>query len=217
MSIDTYTALQTAIQNWLADTTTTISNRAPEFITLAEQRLTWGMEAPYPFPTRPLRARQMEQRATATADDEYLALPSDYLSMISLKIRTTPETRLEYITPVQMEESGSRGLSSIPAAFTIIGTELRFVPAPSSSYTVEMAYYKAIPALASNSTNWLLTAAPHIYLHGALLEACIFLGDEAGGTRYANMFAGSLNALNSAQHMARSGGALVMRSVTGNP
>lgn len=217
MAISTYAELQTAVQNWLADTTTTISNRAPEFITLAEQRITWGMEAPYPFPTKPLRARQMEQRATATADDEYLALPSDYLSMISLKVRTTPETRLEYITPVQMEESGSRGDSGSPAAFTIIGTELRFVPAPATSYTVEMSYYKSIPALASNSTNWLLTAAPHIYLAGALLEACIFLGDEVGGTRYANMFSGAINSLHSAQQMGRSGGVLIMRSATGNP
>ena len=66
MAISTYSELKTAIANFLArdDLTSVI----PDFIQLAEATM-----------SRELETRSQEKRATATltADDEYIALPTD--------------------------------------------------------------------------------------------------------------------------------------------
>ena len=59
MAIATYTDLQTAIANYLARPgDTLVSTPAPDFVTLAESRIAYGADAP--FPSRPLRIRAME-------------------------------------------------------------------------------------------------------------------------------------------------------------
>src|SRR6516162_8436328 len=59
MSIATYTDLQAAIANYLARPgDTLVATPAPDFVTLAESRIAYGADAP--FPSRPLRIRAME-------------------------------------------------------------------------------------------------------------------------------------------------------------
>ena len=59
MSIATYTDLQAAIANYLARPgDTLVATPAPDFVSLAESRITYGADAP--FPSRPLRIRAME-------------------------------------------------------------------------------------------------------------------------------------------------------------
>ena len=64
MAIATYTDLQTAIANYLARPgDTLVSTPAPDFVTLAESRIAYGM-ASGQFICRPLRIRAMETVAT---------------------------------------------------------------------------------------------------------------------------------------------------------
>jgi hypothetical protein len=72
------------------------------------------------------------------------------------------------------------GLNSIdgdfqedPVLFDVVGSYIRTDPAVTGSATIN--YRQGIPALSvSNTTNWLLTKAPDIYLFGALLQAEFF-------------------------------------------
>jgi hypothetical protein len=54
---------------------------------------------------------------------------------------------------------------------------------PLNSTALELDYYQTIPALASASSNWLITAHPDLYLFGAMCEAEMFgVNDERAPT-----------------------------------
>ena len=76
-------------------------------------------------------------------------------------------------------KGGSR--TGRPRAYTIESDneveKFRFGPAPDISYTGKLSYYKAIGALSdSNTTNYILSKHPAIYLYGSLYHAANFLG-----------------------------------------
>ena len=163
MALSTYTELKAAVASWLAraDLTSTI----PDFITLAEAKL-----------NRTLRTRQMEQRSYATAA-EYMALPTNFWEMRSIQINGTPQYTLEQRAPFEMDALDD-GVSGRPSRYCLMANQIRLAPVPDSTYDLEIDYYESIPPLASNSTNWLLTAAPDLYLYGSLLEAAAFMLDD---------------------------------------
>ena len=63
--------------------------------------------------------------------------------------------------------------------FTIEDTKLWFYPSLVAGDEIEILYYKSIPALTdSNTTNWLLTNYPDIYLWGCMKMAGVFTRDD---------------------------------------
>jgi hypothetical protein len=174
MGISTYTELQTAVSNWLGGRSD-LTSRIPEFITLCEAKL-----------NRELYVRQMETRSTTTVDTtddepEFVSLPTDFQSMRRIRLSSVAgKPRLQYLSGAQADELryGAFDTAAQPTHFTIMGSELELIPTPDDDYTVEMVYRKNIPALASNSTNWLLTLAPDAYLYGALLESAPYLDND---------------------------------------
>lgn len=158
MAITTYAELQTAISTWTGDTFT--SAQVQEFIALVEARF-----------NRILRTQEMETRVTATADSEYLVLPDDFLEQRSIEIGG--DQRLEYVTPSQMSEYETE--TGEPRYYTVTDGQFRFQPVPTSSYTVEVVYYKKIAALSdSNTSNWILENHPDLYLAACLTMAEVF-------------------------------------------
>ena len=175
-TITDYTTLQAAVIEYLGrDQDTTIIARVPTFIQLFEAKM-----------NRSLFVRQMEQRSSATIDAgvddaEFVLLPSDFQSMRRVRISSvTGKPLLEFRSGVQMDESRFQksNVTGQPQYFTIFGEEMEIAPTPDTSYTIEMIYRKNIPALSSNSSNWLLTLAPDIYLYGALLEASPYMKED---------------------------------------
>ena len=210
MAINTYALLKTEWQAWTSDSTSVLSDRFDNLTTILEARINWGTEPPNPFPSPALRAREMENRATATADDEYLALPTDYLELIYLKANGSPDTYLDPMTPIQATRSQWNDTSGDLKFFTVVGDEIKFFPSPSASTTVEMLYYQKIPSLVT-AANWLLTTAPNVYLFGGLLEIYLFKGAMEKAAYFHGLYSGVLNSLNQAQKMSRAGGTLIMR------
>jgi hypothetical protein len=160
MAITTYAELQTAIENWLDRDD--LTDRIPEFITLAEARF-----------NRVIRAPDMLTRNDAfTVDGQYETLPTGFLEASRIALSTSPVTLLEYVTPQEMTEvrSHTRSSSGKPAYYTVTGGSFEFLPTPGSSYTASILYYAALTPLASG-VNWLLTSHPDVYLFGALVEA----------------------------------------------
>lgn len=169
MSISTYSELQTAVQNWLVRTDSDIVSRTPEFISLFESRF-----------KRKTRHWRMEKRATLslTASDGYVVLPADYLEMRSLHLNTDPKRQLEYRTPQQIRDLWLGSETSRPEVYSVVGGEVLFGPTPDSDYEAEMDYYAFSVLSDSNTTNWLLTHHPDIYLFGALVMAEPYIGAD---------------------------------------
>jgi hypothetical protein len=175
--ISTYTDLQAAITEYLArDQDTTLIARIPTFIQLAEAKF-----------NRLLFVRQMEQRSTttidtATSEPEFISLPSDFQSMRRVRLSSVSgKPHLDFKSGTQIDEYRTSGADAAgqPLFFTIMGTEMELAPTPDADYTIEMVYRQNVPALASNSTNWLLTLAPDLYLYGALLESAPYIKEDA--------------------------------------
>jgi hypothetical protein len=173
VAISTYAELQTAVANWLARDDLTL--RIPEFITLAEAKF-----------NRVLLHPRMETRDTLTVDTnlaspEFLDLPTDFQTMRSARLSgVTGKPRLQFMTQTQMDDYrySTDNVTDQPVYFSIVGDQMELAPTPGEDYDVEIVYRANIPALASNSTNWLLTLAPDLYLYGALLESAPYIQND---------------------------------------
>lgn len=173
MAISNYTELLAAAANWLARDD--LSLRIPEFITLAEAKF-----------NRVLLHPKMETRDTLTvntlaASPEFLDLPTDFQTMRSARLSgVTGKPRLEFLTQTQMDDFRYTrdNVVSQPWYFSIVGDQMELAPTPGEDYDVEIVYRANIPTLSSNSTNWLLTMAPDLYLYGTLLEASPYIQND---------------------------------------
>lgn len=170
MAITTYDELKTAVADWLnrSDLTAVI----PSFIALAESHFNQEER---------LRNQKSIVRATATFNQEYEALPGDYLEMLNLTNQTTvPFQKMQFISLNQWDNF-KRDFTTlqVPKYYTIVGNQLQLLPVPGADITAEMVYYAKIPALSdTNTANWLLTNHPEVYLYGTLIQAAPYLKDD---------------------------------------
>lgn len=163
MAISNYSELETALANWLHRSDLTA--RIPEFVALAESGL-----------NKALRLTQMVNQAnisvtsgSATAslptgfievieftDDDFEPLvPATNAEILRLKLETTDDSKPEYYA---------------------IDTAITFECESDANYTYLMRYYKKWD-IATDSTNWLLTNAPNVYLYASLAEAAPYTKD----------------------------------------
>lgn len=173
MALDTYANLQTAIIEYaMRQGDAEFIARVPDFIALTEKRV-----------QRDLRTASMEASATVTLTSGSGSLPADYVSFRRVASAANPSRVLDLISPDQAVERFPDDVSGIPSYFTIIGSTIKTYPRSEANLTLN--YYQAIPALSvSNTTNWLLTKAPDIYLYGALLEGSLYMNDTEAVTRW---------------------------------
>jgi hypothetical protein len=161
MAISTYAELQTAVGNWLDRTD--LGDRIPEFIAMAEAEF-----------NRRLRTLDMLTEDTAfSIASQREDLPADYLGAKRFYLDRSPVVELTNISPDRLSDYRQRfGSSGIPVYYSVIGSSFEFLPTPSGTYTGVLLYYARIPALTnSNTTNWLLTSHPDLYMYGALKAA----------------------------------------------
>lgn len=208
--ISDYTSLQTAVLEYLArDQDTTLIARIPTFIQFFESKM-----------NRTLYHPQMEQRSTATidttqTDPEFILLPSDFQTMRRVRLSSVSgKPSLTFKSGVQMDDYRTSIGDNVsqPLFFSIVGLEMEIVPTPQQNYTLEMIYRKVIPALSLNSSNWLLTTAPDLYLYGTLLESAPYLNQDARMQTWGAAFSATLDQLNQAGREAQfNAGPLSMR------
>lgn len=103
------------------------------------------------------RFRFLEERATASTVDgeEFVALPSNFRDMDSLKITVGTNsytlTEQSYTTLEAWASSANEGQ---PTDYAIYGEQIRLYPIPNDAYTLTMSYYKELDELtATNSGN----------------------------------------------------------------
>lgn len=169
MAIASYSDLKSAAADWLnrADLTGVI----PTFISLAEAKF-----------NRELRTRDMLTRAQATSNNEFVAVPSDFLEAYDLELDMTnigPQQSLQYIGPNEAKILKANKAHGRTEFFTIIDGAFELIPAPNANTDLLLTYYARIPALSNTQTgNWLLTKSPDLYLYSTLLEASPYLKDD---------------------------------------
>ena len=206
MAIGTYAELQIAVANWLDRED--LTDRIPEFITLAEARM-----------NRMLRLRLMENKYTAStvAAQRNYALPTGYVQMRNFQINVTPVRPLQYVTPEVYDRIWGGSSSGTPEVYTIIANEIQLGPKPDSIMTMEMLFYKRITALSgSNTTEQMLTENPDVYLYGALMEAEPFVMNDERMGLWAQGFAQAIQALQEQDNKDRhSGSALRVMNMGG--
>jgi hypothetical protein len=166
MALATYSDLKTSLANWLNRTDLT-SEISGDFIVLAEKDF-----------NSKLRVRKMITQSSITIDAETETLPTGFLQVRDFYIlQGNTKYSLQYITPAQMDQIRGGSTTGQPSTYTILGDNLRFAPAPSTSYTGIINYYKEFDPLSdSNTSNYILTNHPAIYLYGSLYHASNFLG-----------------------------------------
>lgn len=152
---------------------TDLTDYLPGWVTLAEGQITDRLIAEGP-------PRQMMGRSDATINSEYIAVPDDFegARAIFLDPNYLP---LEFISPEEIVQRKTLypNESGDPQAFTVVGEELQFWPwGGTGSFTGEMTYWKRIPPLSTNGTNWLLERRPDVYLYTTLIQSAPFLKDD---------------------------------------
>jgi hypothetical protein len=171
MPITNYTELQQAIVDWThrAD----LAAKAPDFIRLAEDVIYTDLDA---------RAQDEFVTLTTVANQETVTLPSNFMSMKSVAIgSSTPHSTVDYRAPDQYRQEFQDDSTGVPRIYTIVGGLIYLRPIPDQAYTLNVFQEARIPALsASNTTNWLLTQSPMVYLAASMIQALIYVQDEAG-------------------------------------
>ena len=165
MALNNYTNLKTAIANFLARDD--LTSEIDDFIDLTEADF-----------NRRLRVRNMETvDAAFTVDSETEALPTGFLQVRSFFISTGGGKKpLDFLTPHHQYDTAGGSRSGTPRAYSIEGTNFRFSPAPDTSYTANLVFYKAFDSIdGTTTTNHILTNHPDVYLYGALYFASTFI------------------------------------------
>lgn len=199
-TITNYTTLQSTIADYLnrAD----LNSQIQTFIQMAEADMN----------TR-LRTREMITRAEATSSAEYVQLPADWLEAINLHI-VDGKQPLRFVTLDEADRIIKEQIYTQVAAFSLMNGAIELVPPPGADVDIKMIYYAKIPTLsAQQTTNWLLTKAPDVYLYGSLLHAQPFLMDDQRMPVFATLYNSRIEALNEeSMKSTHSGSPLIARA-----
>ncbi len=199
-TITNYSTLKSTIADYLnrADLTSQIET----FIQFAEADLN----------TR-LRCREQIVRAEATSSAEFVQLPADWLEAINLHI-VGGQQPLRYVTLDEADIINKEQIYTAPHFYSLMNGAIEIIPEPADDIDIEMIYYAKIPALTDvNTTNWLLTKAPDVYLYGALTHAAPFLMDDQRIPVFAQIYLARVQALqDESQKSLHSGSPLIART-----
>jgi len=103
--------------------------------------------------------------------------------------------------------------SGEPKFYSLTDESIELYPTPGDSYTLEMSYVRTIPALSdSNTSNWLLSEAPDVYLYGALVQSPGYLVEDQRLKTWAALYDQAVRQLNTSSVNAKFGSNLRIRS-----
>ena len=195
MPLSNYTELKASIADTL--NRDDLTNAIPDFIKLAEAQL-----------SRDLRHWRMEDRATATVDTQYTALPTDFISPVRITIPANPSYTLELVSPFEISKLRMENQDSVgrPQFYAVVDGSFEVFPTPDADYTVELVYYEAIKDLSVNNTNWLLTHYPDAYLYSSLIHSSPYLQEDQRVAVWNTLYLNSVSAINLEGERARTSG-----------
>lgn len=159
MAISTYAELTSKISSWAVASYT--SDQTDDFIALAEAAITTRLGPDYRRTTT----------GTITTDANGLAtLPTGFVLMRSLVRDVTGSAPLKQTTWDGLIELNPYAEATDPIWFAISGSSLKVAPVCEDNF-IGRWDAKLSGLSSTTTTNWLLTAAPHVYLYACRAEA----------------------------------------------
>ena len=176
----TYDELVSLIQDYCENSETTFVANIPTFVRQAEQRI---------YRTVMLPEFRSNVTATISAGTQYIARPSDFLSVFSLAVisaaggytylidKDVNFMREAYPNPATTGRPKYYGIFDGDAP----GSEGNLIIGPSAdaTYEVELHYYYDPESVVTAGTTWLSTNADTALLYGALVEAYTYMKGDA--------------------------------------
>ena len=165
-----------------------------------------------------LRVADMVKRSTATAENQYLALPSDWLEAINIEISSNEFRPLMQmsIESLDVYRKSINNKTGQPIYYAIVDNTLELAPSPDASYTLQLTYYGKIDALSdSNTSNFVSNNHPDVYIYGSLKHASVFLMEDERAPLFNAQFDKSLEEIRLQQQKREFGkGSLIQRRRT---
>lgn len=144
------------------------------FIEQAEQRVYNAVQLP---------ALRKNVTGVSTANNKYLACPSDWLATYSLAV-VDSDGNYQYLLNKDVnfirEAYPSPNQTGLPEYYGLFD-ENTFIlgPTPNNSYTMELHYFYYPPSIVTEGTSWLGDNFDSVLLYGTLLEAYTYMKGEA--------------------------------------
>lgn len=169
----TYDSLVSTIEQYLERNDAAVVNQIPTFITLAEFEIAQQIKT----------LGQIEvAQGVMTPGSPVIQKPARWRKTVSMSVTSGGEKtpvflrKYEYLTNYNAESP-----SGLPLYYGDYDYDNWYVaPIPDQAYTFEVLVYQRLQPLSSaNQTNWITNNAPNAILFGALLQAVIYLKDDA--------------------------------------
>jgi hypothetical protein len=197
MAISTYAELKASIATWInrTDLTTVI----PDFVTLAEARI-----------NRTLLPRSAEEETTLTMTpgSRFVTLPTGFNTAVALWLRAnTPREKLTQTLPAELPVRESE--SGYPEYWAIDNGEIAFDRLAESAYPFDFRYTKTFALSDTNTTNYVLTNAPDLYLWGSLIEAAMYLKDAQAAQLFEGRYQAALKDVSDSENDNRASAPLM--------
>jgi hypothetical protein len=196
MALSTYTELKAAISDW-AHSDSLTDARLTDIVALAEAKL-----------NTQLRIAPMEtvDSLSLTAGASSVSVPTGFLQAIAVAY-SSDDFLLVQADEVQMHQWRADAETGRPAYYAIGNGLVLFDVTADATYTFSIRYFKKW-SLATDSTNWLLTNRPQVYLYGSLAEASKWLEYWDRAQSYEQMFRQEITELENANHNEKAGAQL---------
>ena len=190
MAITTYTELKAAVADYAhrSDLTTPIV----DCITLAEARL---------YDMLVLKDMESDESLTLTVGVNYVALPSNFISPITLwLVVDSQRVKLQMVLPQELPYDTD---NNQPRVWAIDGANVRFDCPANSGYTAYLRCLKKSNLSGSVATNYLLTRRPDIYLAASLVEVARYTGNDKLFQMWEPKLLSAVASLKAAENRAR--------------
>lgn len=192
--ITSFSTLKDAVAEMANRATAEISNGLLEgFVQEVEDRL-----------NNVLRTWQMEESASITTNSSGVGtIPTDFLE--ARFVYDSDSVEVPFVTADWLVTRPS----DAPKCYTLLDGSLKLAPA--AAETLTLLYYEKIPALtSSNTSNWLLTAKPTIYLYSVLEVYANWRDEDEAAAKWNAKATQALIEFNASQEANRASGPLRM-------
>jgi len=167
-----YSQLSTLIQDYCESTESSFVANIPTFVEVAEQRI---------YNTVQLPALRKNVTGPMTAGNQYMSLPSDWLSTFSIAVIAGSVYEYLINKDVNFIRSSypTAATQGVPKYYAIFDDNFMILgPTPDSAYTAELHYYYYPPSIVTAGTSWLGDNFDSVLLYGSLREAYTYLKGE---------------------------------------
>lgn len=202
--ITTYATLQSAVAGMIhRPGVTSITDNIPLFIQLLEAELNDRLI---------LKNSESDETLTLTQDQNYVALPSGFVSPIAMwLIVDSQRVPLQWALTKELPYYTD---STQPSVCAIDGANIRFDCPADQAYSARLRCVKTSNLSVSNTTNYLLLKRPDVYLFGTLEQVSLWTKDDNDALKWGAKKEAAIKSLKAAE--SRGKGIVHLRSDFGH-